>query len=697
MRDSAPGAPAGPEGWPADTRTTLALNLTGTFDWDLDTGSLHLDDGGLAVFDLRPDEFDGRPAKLIDRLPRSEWSRLDAMVTQAMKDGRSRFGLYFRIRCRDGTLRWTHSQGRLLRDPWGRAHRIIGIVRDATDELTGATGGDAPDTERHREASVVEETTAALANARSVRDVIDVLESARGVGRLGAVSLMMGFVEGNHLRQIAEGRTTSLVPELEFTRLDADFPMSEVVRTMTPRFFVSQQEFAARYPRLWPYIAPLNASAAAYLPLIAQGRAIGAIGLLFRDKYSFTPGEETLFTALTSTIAQSLQRAMLYEQEMELAESLQRFMLPHTIPSVPGLRTEVSYRPARQGRDIGGDWYDVIPLPGGRIAAVIGDVQGHDTHAAAVMGQLRIVLRAYAAEGHAASTVLARASTFLHDLDTDRFATCLYAEADPATGWLRLVRAGHLDPLLLGTDGRCRVLPVAGALPLGLPHLGPSDFPVTSLELAVGETLVMFTDGLVEQPRVDLDDGIRELVDAVGRGPEDLRLLADWVCEQPGGRSGADDLALVLLRRETAAVPQPGRRLHRRVAAGDLKAVAGVRRLARSAVRSWNADSCADAVELVTQELTVNALRHTTGDALVTFLLLDGGDRRVRVEVEDGSTDPPELSADEDIGLTGRGMLLVDRLADVWGVETRGSGKAVWAEFVAPTRYGEPEGCESSR
>ncbi|MEE1926840.1 SpoIIE family protein phosphatase [Streptomyces sp. TRM 70351] len=687
---TAPGAAAAPATWPADAGTALALNGAGTFDWDLDRGLLHVDAAGLAVLDLRPDEYDGRPSGLGARLPAPESARLEALLARAAGDGRERYGLYFRIRCRDGSLRWTHTQGRVRRDGDGRPRRVIGIVRDATDELSHTTDRMTPDSERHRESRIVEETTAALARARTVGDVVDVLESARGMGRLGAVSLMMGFVEGGHIRQMAEGRTASLVPELEYTHIDADFPMSEVVRTMSSRFFVSQREFAVRYPRLWPYIAPLNPSAAAYLPLIAEGRAIGAVGLLFREKHDFPPGEQSLLTALTSTIAQSLQRAMLYEQELELAESLQRFMLPHTIPAIPGLRTEVSYRPARQGRDIGGDWYDVIPLPGGRIAAVIGDVQGHDTHAAAVMGQLRIVLRAYAAEGHTAPTVLSRASAFLHDLDTDRFATCLYAEADPATGWLRLVRAGHLDPLLLEPDGTCRALPVAGALPLGLPDGGRQDFPVTSVELAVGQTLLMFTDGLVERPGADPDEGVDALMAAVGRGPRDLGRLARWLSELPGERAGADDLALVLLRREKALGPRLGHQVRREIAAGDLAAVAAVRGLARSAVRAWNADGCADGVELSVQEMTVNALRHTDGGATVTLRLLDGAERRVRVEVADTSAEAPELSADEDIGLTGRGLLLVDRLADVWGVDTHAAGKTVWCEFVCPGAAPDP-------
>lgn len=172
--------------------------------------------------------------------------------------------------------------------------------------------------------------------------------------------------------------------------------------------------------------------------------------------------------ALGTSIAQSLQRAMLYEQEHDLAEGLQQAMLPRRIPAVPGAQVAVRYRSARLGRDIGGDWYDLIPLPGGRVGAVIGDVQGHDTHAAAVMGQLRIVLRAYAAEGHSPATVMARASVFLHELDTDRFATCTYAEVDLTTGVVQVVRAGHVDPLVRDVDGSCRRMPSEGGLPLGL-------------------------------------------------------------------------------------------------------------------------------------------------------------------------------------------------------------------------------------
>lgn len=257
------------------------------------------------------------------------------------------------------------------------------------------------------------------------------------------------------------------MPGTRITRLDVKYPMNEVVRQLVPHFIESPEEFAESYPLLWPHITDLKITSAAYLPLIVQARPIGAMGLLYNDRRGFTSEERDVLIALGSSIAQSLQRAMFYEQEKDLAEGLQQAMLPRSIPSFPGADIAVRYRAASfggsLGRDIGGDWYDLIPLPGGRVGAVIGDVQGHDTHAAAVMGQLRIVLKAYATEGHTPATVMARASAFLHELDTDRFATCLYAEVDLSTGVVQMVRAGHIDLLIRHTDGSCHRVTVEGA------------------------------------------------------------------------------------------------------------------------------------------------------------------------------------------------------------------------------------------
>ncbi|MFF9900121.1 MULTISPECIES: SpoIIE family protein phosphatase [Streptomyces] len=662
----------------------------GSFDWDLETRVLLMDDEALALFDLRPEEFDNRPESLAPRVLPVETHRIDSQVSHALKDGSVAYGTYFRVRRRDGTLRWTHTQGHILRDAGGRPLRIVGIVRDATRELSDSTAHRErveAEVDRRRRTSIVRNTTAALAHARTVADVIDVLKDTHGLANLGASNIVMGLVESGRIRLVAEGPAGSYVPGTRVTRVDEPYPMSETVRTLAPRFIESPREFAESYPVLWPHIEHLGITAAAYLPLIAQARPIGALGLLYQDKTGFTVEERNVILALGSGIAQSLQRAMFYEQEKDLAQSLQQAMLPRTIPGVPGADIAVRYRSAALGRDVGGDWYDVIPLPAGRVGAVIGDVQGHDTHAAAVMGQLRIVLRAYAAEGHTPATVMARASGFLHELDTDRFATCLYAEADLTTGVVQLVRAGHIDPLLRLTDGSCRRVPVDGGLPLGLSHeFGRLDYPVTTLELDPGHTLLLYTDGLVEEPGTDLDDGTQALSELVCTGPHDLERLADLLCGHADDGRGDDDAALLLLRRRTMDAPRSGGRLQQHVAPGDPEALTEARHMIRAAVRAWGARGRADEIELAADELITNALMHTDGPAIVTLRVVSAADRRLRVDVEDASSALPRLREASEDGVSGRGLLLVDRLADVWGVDSRGGGKCVWCEFVVPTR-----------
>lgn len=662
----------------------------GSFDWDLDSGLMDMDAGAHDVFDILPEEYDRHPETLSLRVPPGEGGRLDTLVAQALKSGEETYGAYFRIRTRAGQLRWTHTRGYVRRDEAGRPRRIVGIVRDATDELNDATVQHeraAREAVRRRETSVVQSTTAALAHARTVTDVIDVLRETQGIEHLGATSFVMGLVRAGRIHLVAEGPSGSFVPGTHVTRIDDPYPMGEVVRTLKPRFIESPEDFARSYPVLWPHIVHLGIRSAAYLPLIAQARPIGAVGLLYHDRKGFTQSERNVLVALGSSIAQSLQRAMFYEQEKDLAQGLQQAMLPRTIPNVPGADIAVRYRSASLGRDIGGDWYDVIPLPGGRVGAVIGDVQGHDTHAAAVMGQLRIVLRAYAAEGHTPATVMARASVFLHELDTERFATCLYAEADLSTGVVQLVRAGHLDPLLRLTDGSCRRVPTEGGLPLGLSaEFRRLEYPVTTVELDPGQTLLLCTDGLVEQPGTDLDDSLQALGALIGAGPADLDGLADRLCESVDERGGDDDVALLLLRRRGAGAAQSGGRLTEHVPPGDPHALRAARHMIRAAVRAWGAGERADEIELIADELVTNALMHTDGPAVVTLRVLTGSDRRLRVDVEDSSSALPRRREAGESGVSGRGLLLVDRIADVWGVEARGRGKCVWCEFVVPAR-----------
>lgn len=220
-------------------------------------------------------------------------------------------------------------------------------------------------------------------------------------------------------------------------------------------------------------------------------------------------------------------------------------------------------------------------------------------------------------------------------------------------------------------------------MPLGLSaEFGRLEYPVTTVEMDPGETLLLCTDGLVEQPGADLDDGIELLASMVRTGPADLARLADRLCEVVDDRGGDDDMALLLLRREVEDVPQGGGRLQQHVAPGDPEALVSARHMIGAAVRAWGARDRADEIELIADELIVNALMHTDGPAIVTLRVLTGPQRRLRVEVEDRSSALPRRREAGDSGVSGRGLMLVDRLADVWGVESRGSGKCVWCEFT---------------
>ncbi|WP_242628688.1 SpoIIE family protein phosphatase [Streptomyces noursei] len=659
----------------------------GTFDWDLESGFMDLDPGAMEVFDLHPGEYDGAPMSLISRVPPEEGLRLDAAVSQALQDGTSSYGAYFRIQCRDGTRRWTHSQGRILHDARGVAYRIIGIVREATSELADSALLRSLQQERQRQTVMVQQTTAALARALSVKDVTRVLTGAGGARRFGADALVLGLVTNDRFEVIATAGLDGEVPaDMMNSWLDDTLPLSEAVRSRRPSFLSTRGELIARYPRLRPYVDVLPTGSAAFLPLVAQDTVLGALGLFNHEPAVQSAEARNLALALAGVVAQSLQRATLFDQEREFATGLQAAMLPRRLPPIAGGEVTVRYHPASVGRDVGGDWYDVIQLPQGRTGLVVGDVQGHDTHAAAVMGQLRIALRAYASEGHPPETVLVRASRFLAELETERFATCTYVQADLESGALHLARAGHLGPLICNSSRHIDWPEVRGGLPLGLATaFGQDHFPETQLFLEPGSTLLLCTDGLVEQPGQDISAGIDALSAAVRSGPAALDALADRLSNHLWAEPGSDDdMALLLLHR--SAIPgeaaTPRLRLH--VHQADPAGTAEVRSALRRTLDQWRAGAVTHDVEVAASELIANALTHTESGALVAVELLPGAPRRIRLEVEDRSSQWPRRRRPGETATSGRGLLLVEALADRWGAEPRGSGKALWCEFVVP-------------
>ncbi|MFF4169494.1 SpoIIE family protein phosphatase [Streptomyces sp. NPDC001744] len=674
----------------------LAMNRTGSFDWDLDTGRIDVDESGLLVFGVVPDAFDGRPASLVARLAPGELARLRGVVREAVRSGALSYTAHFPVPQDDGPPHWTHVQARILRSPRGWARRIVGVVRDTTAEIAHFTF--VRDLEKRREVqtSIVERTTNALSRAVTVDDVTAALTGPGGLARLGADGLALGLVENGSLNVIAlSGDSLDVLDDFRGRRLDRKLPLAEAVLSGRPRFVPSFAALGRDFPELAPYLPRLDFRAACYLPLVAQARSLGGMALFYRGRTSFNPDERNLALGLAAIVAQSLQRAMLFDEERELATGLQETMLPRRIPEITGGRIAVRYHAAWSGRQVGGDWYDVIPLPRSRVGIVVGDVQGHDTHAAAIMGQLRIALRAYAGEGHAPPTVLARASRFLAELDTDRFATCTYAQVDLASGTVRAVRAGHLDPLIRHTDGRVGRPKLRGGLPLGLATaFGDEEFPETRLDLVPGETLVLCTDGLVEQPGADISAGLASLAEAIAGGPPEAEALADHLSDRLWERWGAgDDVALLVLRRS----PDPGTprapRIHQYVHQADPQGLSDARAAVGRAVRDWGMAGLADDAELLTGELLVNVLLHTEGGAVLTLEVLPEPVRRVRLSVQDRSSAWPRRRTPGEAATSGRGLLLLDALASRWGVEPRGEGKAVWCEIgPAEAAGGAPGG-----
>ncbi|MFD3530633.1 SpoIIE family protein phosphatase [Streptomyces sp. NPDC058664] len=328
--------------------------------------------------------------------------------------------------------------------------------------------------------------------------------------------------------------------------LDARVPGVETLTTGKPLFFESMEQLGRTYPDL-----PLDthSGARAFLPLIASGRPVGSCILGFDRPRGFSAEERTVLTALAGLIAQALERAQRYDSESAVARGLQDALLPHRLPVREGVETVGRYLPGTQGMDVGGDWYDVIEAEEGNLALVIGDVQGHGVAAAATMGQLRSAVRAFALGGHRPQDVMRGTNRLLIDLDPGQFASCCYVLLDPDTGEMRAVRAGHPQPLLLRPDGAAELVELAGGVVLGVDDR--ASYPVTRLRLDPGAVLALFTDGLVERPGRDIDEGIERLRRAlVAAGSLPLAEAADRVIrEARQATARPDDIALLLAAR----------------------------------------------------------------------------------------------------------------------------------------------------
>ncbi|GGR51066.1 diguanylate cyclase [Streptomyces roseolus] len=411
-----------------------------------------------------------------------------------------------------------------------------------------ARAGDGLGTEAARAASLYRPVALAIAlteamTARQVSAVVtEELLPAFG-GRQLAIYLLS---ERRMYLAWETGFPPGFLDPFDGVALDARLPGVDVLTSGRAMFFESMQVLRRAYPEL-----PLDAEtgARAFLPLIASGRPVGSCILGFDRPRDFGPEERAVLTALAGLIAQALERAQRYDSEAAVARGLQDALLPHRLPVREGLETVGRYLPGTQGMDVGGDWYDVVETAGGELALVIGDVQGHGVAAAATMGQLRSAVRAFALSGLPPQEVVRATNRLLIDLDPGQFASACYVLLDAGTGDVQAVRAGHPQPLLRRPDGAAELLDIAGGVVLGVD--GRASYPVTRMRLEEGAVLALFTDGLVERPGADIDEGVERLRRTLAStGSLPLPEAADRLMHEAARSSDRpDDIALLLASR----------------------------------------------------------------------------------------------------------------------------------------------------
>ncbi|MFD5270085.1 SpoIIE family protein phosphatase [Streptomyces sp. NPDC058335] len=457
--------------------------------------------------------------------------------------------------------------------------------------------------------------------------------------------------------------------------------LAEVLRGVRP-VFADTPAATAALPELLGAESRLDipgGQRAILAPLRGRRRVIGAAVFIRRpERIPFETDDLLVAAQLATHSALGIDKAVLYDREAYIADELQRTMLPETLPRPTGVRLASRYLPAAETARVGGDWYDAIPLPGSRVALVVGDVMGHSMTSAAIMGQLRTTAQTLAGLDLPPQEVLHHLDEQAQRLGTDRMATCLYAVYDPVSHRITIANAGHPPPILLHLGGRAEVLRVPPGAPIGV---GGVDFEAVELDAPAGATLLLYTDGLVESRLRDVATGIEQLREKLAAtaqltGPDHpppLEALCDEVLDMLGPGDRDDDIALLAARFDGIA---PSDVAYWFLEPEDA-APGRARRLARRALVRWGMEDMTDSVELLVSEVVTNAVRYATRPVSLRLLRTDV----LRCEVGDDVPQLPRLRQARATDEGGRGLYLVNRLARRWGATRLSTGKVVWFEL----------------
>ncbi|MEV0221793.1 SpoIIE family protein phosphatase [Streptomyces sp. NPDC050704] len=525
-------------------------------------------------------------------------------------------------------------------------------------------------------AARVAELTAALAKATTSQDVVAAV-ARRVLPPFAATGLVVQAVEGDRLHTVGSmGYPDDVLDMLDNNPRTPGDPLWDAILAGTPMFLSSVAEFTARYPERAGLPGRAGKQAWAFLPLTASGHTFGVCAVTFDRPRRLTDEERVLLTTISALVAQALERARLFDAEHTRSRELQRSLLPRVLPDLPECTAAARYLPAGQGMDVGGDWYDIIPLSGGQVALVVGDVMGHGLPEAATMGRLRTAVHTLADLELPPDEIMSHLNDIVSGMGEESYVTCLYALYDSTTQICSIARAGHPPPALVHPDGTVHFPELAAD-----PPLGAAEPPFETVELHVpeGSLLVLYTDGLVESAKREIDEGMAELARLLRTAHEDgtsadLERLCDTLTAGllPAEHQAADDTAFLVARLHAltsdrmASWPLPE----------DPRAAGQARRHVREQLSTWGLDDLTPTTELLASELVGNVVRHAKGP--VSLRLLHGAE--LICEVFDGSLTMPRIRRATETDEGGRGLQLVTALSQRWGTRYTTTGKCIWTE-----------------
>ena len=581
-------------------------------------------------------------------------------------------------------------------------------VQDFTEEVVGVALAAFDSTEQHWARQRLVLLNEAAAGIGTTLDVVRTAEELVGllVPRfadfagvdlldwvLGADEPPAAPPEDVVLRRVAHGSVTESTPEAAVHLGAADVypPYSPPARALRegravlsragePDFERWVRERNERAPRGRPCREGAHSLLA--VPLRARGTSLGvavAVRIAHQDPYA--ADDAVLAEELASRAAVCIDNARRFARERTTALALQHSLLPRGLPGQAAVEVAHRYLPSGSLAGIGGDWFDVIPLSGSRVALVVGDVVGHGIPSSATMGRLCTAVRTLADVDLPPDELLTHLDDLVTHLATDDTdaeaaelgATCLYAVYDPVTRRLTLAAAGHPPPVVVLPDGTAQLIPVTAGPPLGV---GGLPFEATEVELPEGAVVALYTDGLIEDRDRDIDHATAELCRALTAPADTLDALCDTVLKAVLPEEPSDDVALLVARTRALGVDQ--------VATWDVPPdpahVAVTRQAATEQLTAWGLDEAAFVTELVVSELVTNAIRY--GEPPIQLRLIR--DRTLICEVSDGSSTSPHMRRAHAYDEGGRGLLLVAQLTQRWGSRQTGSGKTIWAEQPLP-------------